>query len=92
MVIVSAGVIMNVILAAIGFMVVFLIGFKAPTTTVGSVFPESPAQKAGLAVGDTILYIDNKWQYDFSKVGLTVALLHEGEDIPFRCPMESRST
>lgn len=83
MIVVSAGVIMNVILAAIGFMIVFLIGFKAPPTTIGTLMPNSPAQRAGLRVGDTILYIDNKWQYDFSKVGLTVALLHEGQDIPF---------
>src|SRR5690606_23791737 len=44
MVIVSAGVVMNVILAAIGFMVLFLIGFNAIAPRVGQVMPGSPAQ------------------------------------------------
>src|SRR3954466_378742 len=42
MVIVSAGVIMNVFLAAIGFMVLFLIGFHVPPAIVGDVMPGSP--------------------------------------------------
>ena len=37
MLVVSAGVIMNVILAAIGFMVVFLIGFSVPPAQVGGI-------------------------------------------------------
>src|SRR5206468_6170679 len=45
MVIVSAGVIMNVILAAIGFMAIFLMGFDAPPPVVGSLQPGSPAQQ-----------------------------------------------
>ena len=45
MVIVSAGVIMNVILAAIGFMIVFLIGLPASPAIVGKLMPGSPAQK-----------------------------------------------
>ena len=44
MVIVSAGVIMNVILAAIGFFVLFLIGFDVPPPVVGAVAPNSPAE------------------------------------------------
>src|SRR4051794_40159481 len=43
MVIVSAGVIMNVILAGIGFFALFLIGFDVPPPVVGSVMPNSPA-------------------------------------------------
>src|SRR3954447_10692339 len=52
MVVVSAGVIMNIILAAIGFMIVFMMGFRAPPAIVGNVLPGSPAAKAGLRVGD----------------------------------------
>ena len=89
MVIVSAGVIMNVILAAIGFMAIFLIGFEAPQPVVGSVQPGSPAQQAyrvangkkevaPLQVGDRILYLNDKWQSDFTKIQLNVALLNEG--------------
>ncbi len=43
MVVVSAGVVMNVILAAVGFMVVFLMGFNTQPPTVGGVMPVSPA-------------------------------------------------
>src|SRR3954468_19250123 len=72
MVIVSAGVVMNVILAAIGFMVLFMIGFHVPPATVGAVVPLSPAQQAtaerpednGLRVGDRILTVDGKPQRD----------------------------
>jgi regulator of sigma E protease len=82
MVIVSAGVIMNVILAAIGFFVLFLIGFDVPPPVVGSVFPNSPAQHAGVHVGDRILEFDGKVQRDFTKIQLNVALVHEGEAVP----------
>src|SRR5215207_2857139 len=43
MLVVSAGVIMNIILAAFGFMVVFLMGFRVQPAQVGSVIPDSPA-------------------------------------------------
>jgi len=74
MLVVSAGVIMNVILAAIGFMIVFLAGFPAPPAVVGDVIAGSPAQRAGLQVGDRIVSIDGKYQHDFTKVQLNTAL------------------
>ena len=46
MVIVSAGVVMNVILAAVGFVILFSMGFHVPPTKVGSVLAGSPAQRA----------------------------------------------
>ena len=82
MVVVSAGVIMNVILAAIGFMVVFLIGFNVPPARVGGIVPGSPAQDAGLRTGDEIWTYDGKRQYDWTKVQLNVALSGEGEPVP----------
>ena len=82
MVVVSAGVIMNIILAAIGFMVVFLIGLKAPAPVVGSLLAGSPAQRAGLRPGDKILKIDGVVQHDFAKIALNTALLHETESVP----------
>lgn len=87
MVVVSAGVIMNIILAAIGFMVVFLIGFQVQPAVVGSIAPGSPAQHttlvngtpAPLQVGDRILYYDGKYQHDFTKITLNVALSGAGK-------------
>ncbi len=87
MVIVSAGVIMNVILAAIGFMVLFLVGFNAPAPVVGAIIPDSPAQYAvneqgeidPLQVGDEILSLNGTRTHDFTKVFLNAALLDADE-------------
>src|SRR5450432_725659 len=66
MVIVSAGVIMNMILAVILFAILFqVIGFDVPPAVVGGVQAGSPAQQAGVAVGDRILYFDGAYQHDF---------------------------
>ena len=82
MLVVSAGVVMNVILAAIGFMVVFMMGFNVPPAIVGGVAPGSPAQEAGLRTGDEIWTYDGKRQYDWTKVQLNVALSGEGQAVP----------
>ena len=82
MLVVSAGVIMNVILAAIGFMVVFMLGFNVPPAKIGGIVPNSPAQVAGLRVGDEIWTYDGKRQYDWTKVQLSVALSGAGERTP----------
>jgi regulator of sigma E protease len=82
MVIVSAGVVMNVILAIIGFAVLFRIGFTAPPPVVGSVQPLSPAQKAGIEVGDRIISIHGKRQHDFNKIAMNVLLLKEDTTVP----------
>jgi regulator of sigma E protease len=82
MLVVSAGVIMNVILAAIGFMLVFMIGFNVPPATVGGIAPGSPAQEAKLRTGDEIWTYDGKRQYDWTKVQLNVALSGENESVP----------
>src|SRR3954470_23705833 len=87
MFVVSAGVVMNIILAALLFMVVFMIGFRVQPAVVGSVAPGSPAALtknadtgalAPLQVGDKILMFDNKWAHDFTKITLNVALAGDG--------------
>ncbi|CAN5617699.1 hypothetical protein BH09PLA1_BH09PLA1_29310 [soil metagenome] len=82
MVIVSAGVIMNIILAAMLFFALFLIGFDVPPAVVGTVYPGSPAQAAGVQVGDRILSLDGEPQLDFTKIVLSVALLDETRPAP----------
>lgn len=87
MVIVSAGVIMNIILAAIGFMVLFMTGFNAPAPVVGAVVPDSPAQyatnskgqPAPLQVGDEIIRLNGTRTHDFTKIFLNAALLDSDE-------------
>lgn len=83
MLVVSAGVIMNIILAAIGFMVVFLVGFNSPPAVVGGVTPGSPAQMAGLQIGDRILTLDGTYQHDFTKIQLNTALADPTKPNPF---------
>lgn len=75
MVIISAGVMMNVILAAILFNILFLYGFRAPAASIGLVAPNSPAQKAGLQVGDVFESINGHRIHDFNKVMFNVQLL-----------------
>jgi regulator of sigma E protease len=82
MLVISAGVIMNVILAAIGFIIVFLMGIKAQPAWVGNILPESPAQRAGLKVGDHIVSFEGKPQEDFTKIMLNVALSENGATVP----------
>ena len=81
-VIVSAGVVMNVILAIILFSVLFRIGFNVPPAVVGVVLPNSPAQQAGFQVGDKVLEFDQRVQHDFTKISLNVALVEEGQPVP----------
>jgi regulator of sigma E protease len=82
MLVISAGVIMNVIMAALLFMGLFLMGYRAPAPTVRSVQPFSPAQEADLRVGDRFLELDGWDIHDANKLKLNIALVREGRDIP----------
>ncbi|MGD0141518.1 MAG: site-2 protease family protein [Tepidisphaeraceae bacterium] len=90
MLIVSAGVIMNVVFSAVGFMTIFMIGYPVPPATVGSVIANSPAARAasadgtlvGLQPGDVIVSYNGKdMAGDFSRIPLNVALTHEGQRV-----------
>jgi regulator of sigma E protease len=82
MLVISAGVIMNVILAAVGFTLLFLVGYNTPAGVVGSIAAGSPAQAAGVMVGDRIVTIDGKPITDFTKVPLAVALHDPAAPLP----------
>jgi regulator of sigma E protease len=81
MFVVSAGVIMNVILAAILFMVLFLIGHRVPPSMVGGLETHSPAQQAGMQVGDRVRYLDGDYLHDFPRLHLNTALVEPDEPI-----------
>jgi regulator of sigma E protease len=82
MIIVSAGVVMNVILAIILFTVLFgVTGFDAPPPVIGMVAPGSPAQRAGIQVGDRLVYFGGAYQHDFNKIQMNVALAGEGTPV-----------
>jgi regulator of sigma E protease len=74
MLVISAGVIMNIILAGILFTALFLHGFKAPAPVVGNLEPGSPAQIARIRAGDRIVAFGEQPQHDFTKISLNTAL------------------
>lgn len=74
MLIVSAGVTMNLVFAALAFMVVFMVGLKTMPAKVGHVMPGSAAHRAGLMPGDEILQIDDSKMDDFSDVNRAIML------------------
>src|SRR5512140_864993 len=62
MIVISAGVIMNLLLAVLIFWAINYIQGSAvrETTTIGYVIERSPAAKAGLQAGDRVVQINNK--------------------------------
>ncbi len=58
MVIISAGVIMNIIFGIIFAAVAFKIGVPYESSVIGDVFPGDPAWQAGLQSGDHIIQVD----------------------------------
>ncbi|MBY0112213.1 MAG: site-2 protease family protein [Phycisphaerales bacterium] len=91
MVVISAGVIMNIITAALIFMVVFKVGLRTEPAVVGFVRNDSPAAKAvainakdlgitapGLQPGDEIVEIAGKAPRQFSDVVVTTAMSRRG--------------
>lgn len=83
MAIVSAGVVMNVIFAALLFMVCFSIGFEGVDTSIGLVQPDSPADKAGLRPGDDIVAVNGMQVREFNEVQMAIILASKHEDLDF---------
>ncbi len=82
MVIISAGVVMNIILAGALFCGLFLYGFKTPAAIVGQVMPNSPAQLAGLEVGDRLIELNGVVLHDFTKLTFNTPLLPPDTAVP----------
>jgi len=81
MVIISAGVVMNILLAGILFWGLFLYGFNTPPAIVGQVSPNSPAQRAGIEPGDKVLEMNGTPIHDFNKLVFNTPLLPPGVDV-----------
>jgi len=63
-----AGVTMNILLAIILFMVAYGLGQPVAAAQVGQVVPGSPAQAAGLKAGDTLLSLNGQAVHTFDDV------------------------
>jgi len=91
--VVSAGVIMNLISAVIFFIIAFINGVAFPPAMVGDVLPNSPAATTyakgyendgkyrGIQTGDRILSINGKPMGDFMEVAVTSALSARGSTL-----------
>jgi regulator of sigma E protease len=84
MLIISAGVVMNVIFGCIALAVVYTYhGVERPPAEVGLVDAGSPAWIAGARSGDIISQIGDNKQPDFEDLKFTVMLSSKEEEIPF---------
>ncbi|MBM4111746.1 MAG: hypothetical protein FJ254_10435, partial [Phycisphaerae bacterium] len=74
MVVISGGVVMNIIFGILFFMIAFLAGVKAEAPVVGAVAPGSPAARAGIVAGDRIESIDGTPTATFTDIILGSAM------------------
>lgn len=81
MVIISAGVIMNLLFAAIAFAIVVMVGQRQPPAVVGAVLPNSPASNAGIQTGDRIAAINGDRIDSFSDLMQGVVLSDPDEPL-----------
>jgi len=97
MVVISAGVVMNVIAAAVLFIAVFMTGLKTEPPVVGYVAPGMPASQAvptgaagvtqpGLKTGDVITSINGRRPNSFNDLVMASAMSRKGE--PMRVEVE----
>lgn len=94
MVVISAGVVMNIILAAILFVIVFNTGLKTEPAAIGEVEPGSAAATAvasnaaqlgiaepGLKTGDEVIEIDREKPNSFNDLVLATAMAERGKSV-----------
>ncbi len=81
MIVVSAGVVANLIFAALIFMLVFMIGRRTNPPIVGNVGPNSTAEQAGIQIGDRITRINDKDVYDFQDIRMSSLLAKPDEPL-----------
>ena len=84
MLIVSAGVAMNLAFAAFLFMIVFMIGIEVLVTDVGFVRPNSPAALGGLQVGDKVVEIEGKRINEFKEIQMAIVLADPFQPLDFK--------
>jgi regulator of sigma E protease len=94
--VIAAGVVMNVVLAAVLFIIVCLAGIRFPAPIVGGTLPGSPAEDAeihwlgknqpasvGLKPGDRIVKVDGEPITRFNQLTALAALANAGQKFAF---------
>jgi len=87
MCIISAGVIMNVILAVVIFAIVFKVGIDRPGPVIGKVQYDSPADKAGMKLGDRVLAVNSdelNMHLEFMDIMIASALSNGRDAVHYR--------
>lgn len=79
MVIITAGVIMNLLFAAVAFTIVAMVGLQQPPPIIGYARADSPAGRAGLQPGDRIEEINGDPISSFGELSIRIALSDPGE-------------
>ncbi len=79
MVVISAGVIMNVAVALVCFIIAFTIGVRFEAPIIGEVAVNSPASAAGLQAGDTVLRIDGEPTETFVDIQIAAGMSIPGQ-------------
>jgi regulator of sigma E protease len=87
MCIISAGVVMNIILAFVLFAITFRVGIEFPAAAIGPVEYGSPAAKAGFEMGDSVQKINGQaprfGKFEFTDVAIASMLAPRGEVVHY---------
>lgn len=83
MIVVSAGVIMNIILAAVLFVVVFMVGVRFDAPIIGQVAPTGPAGVAGMQPGDLVTHVNGRAARTFADVQIAGAMSRPDVPVQF---------
>jgi regulator of sigma E protease len=83
-IVVSAGVIMNIISGILVFMIVFSHGVDLEPAVIGDVAKDMPAAKAGLKPGDEVIEIDGKKKIVFTDIMLASALADKKQGVEMK--------
>ncbi|MCH2145533.1 MAG: site-2 protease family protein [Phycisphaerales bacterium] len=81
MVVVSAGIVMNLILAVVFFLAAFLVGVKFNAPVVGEVLTNMPAANAGIRPGETIVSVDGEPTRTFADIQIAFAMASPGTEL-----------